>query len=68
MFITAKEVSEDIFNGMVTASTIRRWARTHKIPVCQCSQRCQMLFDQAEMKRFAKTSRFRFNCTDEVDE
>jgi hypothetical protein len=66
MFITAKEVSEDIFNGMVTAATVRRWARTHKIPVCQCSHGCIMLFDQAEMKRFAKTSRFSFNCSDEV--
>jgi predicted site-specific integrase-resolvase len=58
MLISAKEVSEDIFFGKVSAATIRRWARNHKIPVCQCSQGCQMLFDEKEMRRFAKTSRF----------
>ncbi len=59
-FYSAKEVS-DFYNNLISPETIRRYARTRKIPFYQQSSGSKMLFDIDEVSKFIKLNSVRTN-------
>lgn len=57
-YLTAKEVAQEFFDGVISADSVRRKAHAGIIPYVQMTRGCKMLFERSVMIKICKPRKF----------